>query len=210
MGVYSQPQINEARNENAIPITLKAAPKWLSLAGSGNKLAGYGVRQTLEPTSDSAIVLAEFADGRPAIIANRYGKGMAILIGTFLSLTAESLRHRNDLDFLKAIALFAGVSSPVKVEPEGHDGKIEARILRTEPGQGWSSLVFLFNHYPDAREVPWGRLTARIPSETPASAMVEREGSTICKPNVKSPRNGEKTTSGLPGALRPEGSGLAV
>ncbi len=160
VGVYSQPQVNEARKENIIPITLKTAPEWLPLAGTGsgaaghgNELAGYGVRQTLEPTSDSAVVLAEFADGRPAIIANRYGKGMAILIGTFLSFTAESLRHRNDLDFLRGIALMAGVGSPVKVEPKGHAGKIEARMLRTEPGQGCLSLIFLFNHYPDARDI---------------------------------------------------------
>ena len=47
----------------------------------------------------------------------------------------------------------AGVGSPVKVEPKGHAGKIEARMLRTEPGQGCLSLIFLFNHYPDARDI---------------------------------------------------------
>jgi beta-galactosidase len=153
VGVYGQPQISEAREENIIPITLTAAPSWLSRAQACDELAGYGVRQTLEPTSGSAVVLAEFADGRPAIIANRYGKGIAILIGTFLSFAAESLRHRGNLDFLKAIALSAGAGSPVKVEPEGHNGKIEARILRTDAGKGCSDLVFVFNHYPDARDV---------------------------------------------------------
>jgi len=153
VGVCSQPQINEARAENIVPITVKTAPAWMSCVRSGVELAGYGVRQTLEPMSGSAVVLAEFADGRPAIVANRYGKGVAIMIGTFLSFTAESLRHRNNLDFLKAIALSAGAGSPVRVEPEGHDGRIEARILRTASGQGSSSLVFLFNHYSDAREV---------------------------------------------------------
>lgn len=153
VGVYGQPQISEAREENIIPITLTAAPGWLPLVQSCDELAGYGVRQTLEPMSDSAVVLAEFADGRPAIIANRYGKGTAILIGTFLSFTAESLRHRSNLDFLKAIALSAGVGSPVKVEPDEHNGRIEARILRTDASKGCSDLVFIFNHYPDARDV---------------------------------------------------------
>lgn len=153
VGVYGQPQISEAREENIIPVTLTAAPSWLSRAQACDELAGYGVRQTLEPISGSAVVLAEFADGRPAIISNRYGKGMAILIGTFLSFAAESLRHRSNLDFLKAIAISAGVGSPVEVEPEGHNGMIEARILRTDAGKGCSDLVFVFNHYPDARDV---------------------------------------------------------
>jgi len=74
VGVYSRPQIHEAREEDVIPMTLKTASDWLSVLRFGDKLAGYGVRQTLEATSDSAVVMAEFADGRPAIVANRYGK----------------------------------------------------------------------------------------------------------------------------------------
>jgi beta-galactosidase GanA len=166
VGVYSRPQIHEAREEDVIPMTLKTASDWLSVLRFGDKLAGYGVRQTLEATSDSAVVMAEFADGRPAIVANRYGKGMAILIGTFFSFTAEALRYRTNLDFLKAVARAAGVVSPIRVEPSGHNGKIEARLLRTESGLGRSSLVFIFNHYPDVQEIT---ITAKLGQANPSA-----------------------------------------
>ncbi|NLJ61561.1 MAG: cellulase family glycosylhydrolase [Firmicutes bacterium] len=166
VGVYSRPQIHEAKEEDIIPITLKIAPNWLPGLEPGDELAGYGVRQTLEATSDSAVVIAEFADGRPAIVANRYEKGMAILIGTFFSFTAEALRYRTNLDFLKAVARAAGVVSPIRVEPSGHNGKIEARLLRTESGLGEPSLVFVFNHYPDVQEIT---ITAKLGQAGPSA-----------------------------------------
>ena len=158
VGVYSTPQINMAHEEQVIPITVTENFNGFSWLQSGAQLAGYGVRQTLEVTSPSAVVLAKFNDGRPAIVGNRYGKGVAILVGTFLSFTAETLRVRHNLNFLKEFALGAGVRRPVRVEPEEHHGMIEVRLLRTVSSPA-SSLIFLFNHYAEEREV---RVTVKL------------------------------------------------
>jgi beta-galactosidase len=111
--------------------------------------------EELEPLS-GARVLARFADGAPAIVQNSYGKGKAILVGSFLAMSYE--RQHNDAakQVLLAFARAAGVTPEVIVS--GHNiSQMEVRRLEGNDVQ----FLFAFNHsdHPaDAKiaiRVPW-------------------------------------------------------
>ncbi|MBZ5566187.1 MAG: beta-galactosidase, partial [Acidobacteriia bacterium] len=55
---------------------------------SGTTATGEAFEEDLEPLRN-ARVLGRFADGEPAIVENAYGRGHAILVGTFLGLACQ-------------------------------------------------------------------------------------------------------------------------
>ncbi|HHY31706.1 MAG TPA: cellulase family glycosylhydrolase [Firmicutes bacterium] len=114
---------------------------------SGDELRGYGIKQALEVTAPSAHVVATFDDGAPAVVANRYGKGLAVLAGTFLSFAYETRRHVATGRFLASFAESAGVARPVIVETAAPRGTVEARVLQSGLGTAREThILFVFNH----------------------------------------------------------------
>lgn len=112
---------------------------------AGSWLCGAVFRQALEPTSPAAVVLGEFEDGSPAIVAHPHGSGWAILVGTLLSLGSYRSDDVASRAFLQGVATFAGVTPPVTVSGEGA-ASIEVSLLDSGP----AALLVVFNHGREA------------------------------------------------------------
>ncbi len=103
--------------------------------------SGEAFEEDLEPLGD-ARVLAQFPNGEPAIIENRYGKGRAILVGSFVALHCD--RQPDDAatrKFLLALGRLAGVLPEVEVSGAGTT-ELETRRLVGDRVQ----ILFAFNH----------------------------------------------------------------
>jgi beta-galactosidase len=68
-------------NDSAADVTMTTR-MGLPLLPAGTKLIGHRARETYEPTT--AKVLAVHDDGLPAAVINTYGKGRAVMLGSFL------------------------------------------------------------------------------------------------------------------------------
>ncbi len=158
-----------------------------TLAGLGphEPVAAEGFEEELE-VLPKARVLARFDDGQPAMVENAYGKGKAILIGSFLGLAYE--RHQDDatLRLLLALARGAGVSADVEVEGSGGGAgqaarEIEVRRLMNDQSQ----IIFVFNHATaPARamvsiRLPWPAAEARGLEDDQPVALQSRDGKTV-------------------------------
>jgi beta-galactosidase len=146
-------------------------PGWTA----GTHVTAEAFEEELDPLP-GARVLARFADGAPAIAENRYGKGKAILVGTFLAMAYE--RQHNDVakQVLLGFARAAGVTPEVTVS--GHNtSQMEVRRLE---GNGVQFLL-AFNHsdHPaDAKiaiHVPWTVRDARSLNDQQKVAFSQSE-----------------------------------
>lgn len=118
-------------------------------------LVGAAYEEELEPYP-GAQVLGRFADGKPAIVENTFGKGKTILVGTFLALGYEEHPEAATREFLLSLASLAGVSPQVEVTGAGASG-IQVRRLVS----GKEQVVFAFNESKDSADatlslnLPW-------------------------------------------------------
>ncbi len=93
---------------------------------------------------DNAKVVAKFADGTPAAYKHKYGKGEAILLGTFAGQSNEA--NPAPLHPLgNILAAWAGLTLPNLKAP----ALVELREMNGPGGQ----FVFLFNHADTAAKV---------------------------------------------------------
>jgi len=128
---------------------------------AGEAVRGDAFEEELEPLA-GAQVLARFGDGQPAMVEKAYGKGKAILAGTFLALSYEREHDPSTGRLLRSLAEAAGVRPEVKVSGEG-TGEVEVRRLVSSREQ----LVFIFNHADKpaqasiSMDVPWPVREAR-------------------------------------------------
>jgi beta-galactosidase len=143
--------IRPVEKPEIVPEPNAPLPGW----ATGTHVTAEAFEEELEPLP-GARVLARFADGAPAIVENTYGKGKAILVGSFLAMAFE--RQHNDAakQVFLAFARAAGVTLEVTVS--GHNtSQIEVRRLEGNDVQ----FLFAFNHsdHPaDAKitvNVPW-------------------------------------------------------
>jgi beta-galactosidase len=122
---------------------------------------GEAFEEELEP-SGKARVLAHFADGSAAMVENTYGKGKAILIGSFVGMAYERHEDKAGKRLLLGLARSAGVRPQIEVSGTGAS-QVEVRRLVGEPFQ----LLFVFNHaHAQARTIislrlPWRDAEAR-------------------------------------------------
>lgn len=132
-------------------------PGWTA----GAHVTAEAFEEELEPLPGS-LVLAHFADGVPAIVENSYGKGKAILVGSFLALAFERQHHDAVKRALLAFARGAGVTQEVTITGSGTEQGEVRRLVsdRTE-------FLFAFNHSPQpadttiAVQMPWPVRSAR-------------------------------------------------
>lgn len=130
-----------------IPIRIVRAHPLLPLLRPGDVLVGSRFQEALEPLTDNAVVIGEFEDGSPAIVAHRHGQGWAVFVGTLLSLAFYRFQDANSGKLLQGLLQAAGVEPPVKVTgvPEGVD--IEPRLLEGVRDDGRPyAIFFAFNH----------------------------------------------------------------
>ena len=124
-------------------------------------ISGDAFEEELEPLGGST-VLARFADGSPAVVKNRDGKGSAVLIGSFPALAYYHEHEANIKRFFLSLAQGAGVSAEVSVSGAG-TFQVEVRRL---VGDG-EQLVLVFNHASSPADLkfdirlPWAVREAR-------------------------------------------------
>jgi beta-galactosidase len=147
---------------------------------AGEKALGEAFEEELEPASRQARVLARFADGAPAIVENSYGKGKAILAGTFLALACQREQDPATRHWILAMARAAGVTPEVEVSGQG-SSELEVRRLVGERTQ----FLFAFNHSPKPAEamlrlhIPWAVREARSLTGDQTFSFRESEGKVI-------------------------------
>ncbi|MGF1670806.1 MAG: hypothetical protein ACFCU6_10170, partial [Balneolaceae bacterium] len=80
---------------------------------------------------------------KPAVVVNRYGKGEAMLIGTYLGMANHPVTTAVNNSFILGLASWAGVSSPVHTSHDGvSDDPVIARLQENDNGL----VLFLINH----------------------------------------------------------------
>jgi len=144
--------------EKVIRPVEKASLRLENSAGLGLKpgavATGEAFEEVLEPQAGGR-VLARFAGGGPAIVEKTYGKGRAILVGSFLALAYHRHQDRGTKDLLLAFARSAGVRPDVRVAGQGI-GDLEVRRLVNDRFE----ILFAFNH---ARAPATATLSLRVP-----------------------------------------------
>ena len=132
---------------------------------AGEVLPARWYKETLEPLSPAARVVAQFEDGSAAAVMARYGEGGTLMLGSYVSAAAQSTPTPAAERFFAGLLEWAGVALPVRVE----GSPIEARHLES----GQAALLFLFNHGKEhARSDVW---LARSAGEYIATDIVTRD-----------------------------------
>jgi beta-galactosidase len=137
-------------------------PGW----GAGGTAAAEAFEEDLEPTA-KARVLAKFANGEPAIVENRYGKGRAILIGSFPALSYQRAHEPSTKRLLLALARSAGISKEFRVTGAG-TSEVEVRRLTSDRIQ----ILFAFNH---ARARAEATIAIRLPWPAAKAQYLEND-----------------------------------
>jgi beta-galactosidase len=122
---------------------------------AGTVLPARWFKETLQPTGPGARVVAEFDDGSPAAVMSTYGKGRTLMLGSYVSASAQSTPTPEAERFFRGVLQWAGVQFPISVTGT----PLEVRY--TESGD--DTLVFVFNH---ARETANARVTIARPAGT--------------------------------------------
>jgi beta-galactosidase len=105
---------------------------------AGSVLPARWYKETLEPASPNARVVAEFDDGSAAAVMSTYGKGKTLMLGSYVGAAAQSTPTPEAERFFAGLLEWAGVSLPVRVK----GSQVEARYLES----GREALLFVFNH----------------------------------------------------------------
>jgi len=153
-----------------------------SLALPGQKPGGTAAEafeEELIPLG-KARVLARFANRAPAIVQNSFGKGQAVLVGSFLALACQRQQKASTKNLLLAFASAAGVTPGVEVSGQG-TSELEVRRLVGERTQ----FLFAFNHSRNpadatiAIRLPWRIREARNVADGQVVSFREAAGKVI-------------------------------
>ena len=108
-------------------------------------LAGTLYGKSVDLISDDAEVLSNLRmTGDPAIVANRYGDGQTIFIGSFMGKANFPDPHPVNTTFMLGLAEWADIQKPVTTSlDQVSDEPLSARVHRTGDGD---YLLFLINH----------------------------------------------------------------
>ncbi len=110
----------------------------------GDKLSGSLYSQSIKLLDKSnAVVLATTEEGNPAIVSSQYGKGEAILAGSYLGMANFSqVVPTNDRFFINLLN-WADIKRPFTTSEDGRvSDQIEVRLQNADNGY----IIFLINH----------------------------------------------------------------
>lgn len=133
---------------------------------SGSVLPARWYKEVLEPIGDAARVVARFDDGTPAAVMSSFGKGRTLMLGSYVSASAQSTPTPEAERFFGALLGWAGVTPPVRVS----GAAMEVRTLDTATG----TLLFLFNHGKAAADA-----SVEVVHAAPASGVSLIDGKPI-------------------------------
>ena len=104
----------------------------------GEVLPGRWYEESLEPFAPGARVAARFSSGVPAAVVSVFGKGKALVLGSYVSAGYVSQPEEATRRFFDGLLDWAGVGRAVAVSGD----PVEVRLLES----GRENLAFVFNH----------------------------------------------------------------
>jgi beta-galactosidase len=130
------------------------------LMADGQSLRGALYASTVDVLSKNARVLAT-VDSEPAVVASHYGKGETMYIGSYIGWGNQPDEQKDNVEFIRRLAEWAGVTKPVGTS---HDGVSPPLVARLHAGPS-GYLLFLINHDSTGQnaaitvQLPAGRYT---------------------------------------------------
>lgn len=131
---YGLHEVFGVRQKNAVPadeegrVEIVAGPDLVYLA-EGEKASGTLVRETF--FVEGAEVLATFADGEAAVTRHHFGKGRAILVGSYVGMPYR----RQGLPGNGALIASLVALSDLSLRPQVDGGRVRVDVLATEAGE---------------------------------------------------------------------------
>ncbi|MBC7350277.1 MAG: beta-galactosidase [Candidatus Aminicenantes bacterium] len=126
----------------------------------GDRLNTVFFEETFEITDNKARVLATSPDGQPMLVLAPYGKGQAIIAGSFLGSAYHHFRNPNNGKFLAGLAEWLGLKPELEIESQPEKALLEWRLLE---GLDYC-LLFVFNRGEEKAKAalitswPWSRI----------------------------------------------------
>jgi len=142
-----------------VTVTSEAIP----LLKPGDALDALFFEESFDVFGKESRILAEFSDGRPAMVYAPCGKGRALIVGSFPGSAYHHFKNPANGRFFAGLADWLKIAKPVDVAVAEPGGMVEARVLE---GDGYR-ILFGFNRgeKPTGAQfaVPTkgGRVTAR-------------------------------------------------
>jgi beta-galactosidase len=124
----------------------------------GHTLRGALYASSVDVVSPDARVLAT-TDGAPALVASRYGKGETLFIGSYIGWGNQPDEQRDNAEFIRRLADWAGVTRPVVTSRDGITPPLLGRLHEGASGY----VLFLINHDSAGQDVT---VTAHVPAGT--------------------------------------------
>ena len=165
----------QIRPADRLHLFVEAVPELPGFA-SRELVTSDAFQEDLDPLPGGQ-VLAHFGNGAAAMTGKPYGRGKAILVGSFPALSYQRQHDPSTRRFLLALARGAGVTPAVEVTGTGID-EVEVRRLVSDRAE----FVFVFNHAPTAADttvslkLPWPAAKAmNLVTDQPVE-LVQRPG----------------------------------
>jgi len=109
-------------------IVIKTTHESLPLLKVGDSLDALFFEEGFDLISDKSRVLAEFENGKLAMVYSPYGKGKAIIVGSFIGSAYHHFKNPNNAKFLAGLTHWLGLPKKVEVTTS-EDVFVDSRIL---------------------------------------------------------------------------------
>ena len=143
---------DEVRMRESLTLTVNSGTHpALKGLNTGDLLKGSLYSQSVKPLGTSAIeVLAITSGGQPSVVSTRYGKGEAMLAGTYLGMANfPDVDPVNDLFFINLLN-WAKIERPFTTTLDGRtSSQVEVRLQEKNKGY----LLFIINHSEKREEI---------------------------------------------------------
>ncbi len=113
-------------------IKIKISHESLPLLKEGDTLDALFFEEAFELIDKRSQVLAEYKSGKPAIVYAPYGKGKAIIVGSFIGSAYHHFKNPNNAKFLAGLAHWLDIPRFVDVASSNKNVFVEARFLEGE------------------------------------------------------------------------------
>ena len=132
---------------------------------AGLQIPGATYLETLVAAPGTRVLATDGA-GNPVAIQHEFGKGRAVLLGTFVSAAFEQDPQKNAAAGRLIAALVRGAGVAPRVKVEGTSGLVEARLMESDRAM----LLVAINH--DTATV---RVSIELPSDAPGGEWLNLE-----------------------------------
>jgi beta-galactosidase len=160
------------RDQVNIEIINNSHPSTSNL-GSGLTLKGALYAKSVVPLANRAVdVLAKLEDGNAAIVSAKYGKGEAILVGTYLGMANHPDPDLNNEAFFMNLLNWAGIDRPFITS---HDGNKEAQVEVRLQNNARGFVLYIINHSDTVEEVKIDLSTGQNKNYRVRDLILDRE-----------------------------------